>query len=64
MAVLTLKTVKKPKKMIDLYGGRDPRELPAYGIPEAAHYLHIPVATLRTWVRGALLSDSPGSQIF
>ena len=52
MAVLTLKTVKNPKKMIDLYGGRDPRELPAYGIPEAAHYLHIPVATLRTWVRG------------
>ncbi len=38
--------------MVDLYGGRDPRELPAYGIPEAAHYLCIPTATLRTWVRG------------
>ena len=36
----------------NIYGGRDPRELPAYGIPEAAHYLRLPVATLRTWVRG------------
>lgn len=30
----------------------DPREVPAYGIPEAAHYLGIPVATLRSWVIG------------
>lgn len=52
MDALTLKTVKNSKIMIDLYGGRDPREVPAYGIPEAAHYLHIPVATLRTWVLG------------
>ena len=44
--------LKNPEQEIDLYGGRDPRELPVYGIPEAAHYLHIPVATLRTWVRG------------
>ena len=36
----------------NIYGGRDPRELPAYGIPEAAHYLRLPGATLRTWVRG------------
>lgn len=36
----------------NIYRGRDPRELPAYGIPEAAHYLQIPVATLRTWVCG------------
>jgi uncharacterized protein (DUF433 family) len=31
---------------------RDPRELPAYRIPEAAHYLRIPVTTLRAWVLG------------
>ena len=30
----------------------DPREVPAYGIPEAAHYLQIPVTTLRSWVLG------------
>lgn len=31
---------------------RDPRELPAYRIPEAARYLRIPVTTLRAWVSG------------
>jgi uncharacterized protein (DUF433 family) len=30
----------------------DPREMPAYGIREAAHYLRIPVATLKSWVLG------------
>jgi uncharacterized protein (DUF433 family) len=30
----------------------DPRETPTYGIPEAAHYLRLPVATLRSWVLG------------
>ena len=48
----------------DLYGGRDPRELPAYGIPEAAHYLRIPVATLRTWVRGRHYPTLQGLQRF
>lgn len=31
---------------------QDVRELPAYGIAEAAHYLLIPRATLRSWVAG------------
>lgn len=30
----------------------DVRELPAYGIAEAAHYLLVPRATLRSWVVG------------
>jgi uncharacterized protein (DUF433 family) len=30
----------------------DARELPAYGYAEAAHYLRIPLGTLRDWVRG------------
>jgi uncharacterized protein (DUF433 family) len=30
----------------------DIRELPAYGISEAAHYLLVPRATLRSWVAG------------
>jgi uncharacterized protein (DUF433 family) len=30
----------------------DIRELPAYGIAEAAHYLLVPRATLRSWVAG------------
>jgi uncharacterized protein (DUF433 family) len=31
---------------------QDVRELPAYGVAEAAHYLLIPRATLRSWVAG------------
>jgi uncharacterized protein (DUF433 family) len=35
-----------------LYGGRDPRQLPAYSVGEAARYLRIPAATLRSWIAG------------
>lgn len=35
-----------------LYGGRDPRELPAYTVADAARYLHVPAATLRSWFAG------------
>ncbi len=36
----------------DIYGGKDPRELPAYGFREAAHYLRVPVSTVRAWATG------------
>jgi hypothetical protein len=36
----------------NLYGGQDPREMPAYSILEAAHYLQMPSSTLRWWVKG------------
>jgi uncharacterized protein (DUF433 family) len=39
-------------KVVSLYGGKDPRELPAYGVAEAAVYLGVPRSTLATWVRG------------
>lgn len=39
-------------KVVSLYGGKDPRELPMYGIGEAAMYLGVPRSTLATWVRG------------
>ena len=40
------------KRVVDIYEGKDPREEPVYTIPEAARYLRIPVATLRSWVLG------------
>lgn len=43
---------------------RDPREVPAYGIPEAALYLGIPVATLRSWVIGRHYPVSAGEKFF
>jgi uncharacterized protein (DUF433 family) len=36
----------------DIYKGRDPREIPQYSVWEAAHWLKIPPATLRSWIKG------------
>ena len=40
------------RKKLDIYGGRDPREIPAYRFSDAASYLGIAVTTLRAWVKG------------
>ena len=42
----------------------DPRETPTYGIPEAAHYLRIPAATLRSWVLGRFYETESGRRRF
>ncbi len=42
----------------------DIRELPAYGITEAAHYLRIPRATLRSWVLGRHYPTGRGPKFF
>ena len=39
-------------EVVSLYRGKDPRELPMYGIGDAAVYLGVPRSTLATWVRG------------
>ena len=39
-------------KVLSLYGGLDPRELPVYRLGEAAVYLGVPSSTLHAWVRG------------
>jgi uncharacterized protein (DUF433 family) len=33
-----------------IYGDRDPREIPAYPLVEAARYAGVPLSTLRAWV--------------
>ncbi|MEX0679322.1 MAG: DUF433 domain-containing protein [Pirellulales bacterium] len=38
----------------------DPRDMPAYGIHLAAHYLRMPVTTLRYWIRGKKYSTDAG----
>ncbi len=42
----------------------DPRELPAYSVPEAAQYLQIPLSTLRSWVVGRNYPVRGGAQRF
>ena len=47
---------------VDIYGGKDPRLLPAYTVPMAAHYLRMSPQTLRTWVEGYSYLKSDGSR--
>lgn len=42
---------------------RDLRNVGAYGIAEAAQYLSLPAATLRTWVRGRPYATAEGLQV-
>jgi uncharacterized protein (DUF433 family) len=42
----------------------DPRETPTYGIPEAAHYLRLPTATLRSWMIGRTYPTKAGGRRF
>jgi len=43
---------------------RELREMPAYGIVEAAHYLGISKATLRSWVMGRYYPTGRGKRFF
>src|SRR5437016_3650242 len=43
---------------------QDVRELPAYGVAEAAHYLLVPRATLRSWVVGMSYGRDPERKFF
>ncbi len=44
--------------------GVDLRELPAYGIGEAAHYLQMPASTLRSWCVGLTYPGHTGRRPF
>jgi uncharacterized protein (DUF433 family) len=48
----------------DIYGGSDPREIPAYRLVDAATYLGIAVPTLRAWVKGTHYSIKHGKKFF
>lgn len=37
---------------IDIYGGQEPRRLALYNYTDAAHYLDMPVSTVRAWAVG------------
>lgn len=42
----------------------DLRDLPSYGLAEAAHYVRIPEATLRSWTRGRRYPTASGPRNF
>ena len=45
-----------------LYDGRDPREIPAYMLQEAARYTGVPLNTLKSWVAGRTYSTGNGAR--
>ena len=49
---------------IDIYGGRDPREIPAYRFGDAAAYLGIAITTLRAWLKGMPYKNKDGTSGF
>jgi len=38
------------RRVENIYGDRDPREIPAYPLIEAARYASVPLSTLRAWI--------------
>lgn len=52
----------QPVRLVKL--GGDPRELPAYRLSDAAHYLRLPRSTLRAWVLGQEYLTEAGPRFF
>ena len=50
-------------KRIDLYGGKNPREMPLYPVELAAKMLLLPLSTLKAWVFGADWRDRKANRI-
>ena len=55
-----IRSIMKPRRR--LLTRQDPRDLPAYSVVEAAHYLRLPTATLRGWAIGRPYPRSDGLQ--
>lgn len=45
-----------------MFGDKDPREVPLYGVAQAASYFKVPTSTLRTWIVGQPYLESQGRQ--
>lgn len=58
--------MKKPdsKPLLRVTSRDAVRDLPAYGLDEAAHYLALSSATLRSWVRGRHYPTAAGKKCF
>ncbi|MEO0537564.1 MAG: DUF433 domain-containing protein [Cyanobacteria bacterium P01_A01_bin.123] len=50
--------------MSRLYGKLDPRHIPTYSISDAARYLRIPAATIRSWTVGRTYPKTDGEGFF
>lgn len=46
----------------DIYGGKSPRDLPLYGVPDAARIVRVPAETVRSWVFGRAYATRNGDR--
>ena len=51
-------------KLMDIYEGKDPARLPSYTVAETAHWLALPMATVRAWVLGRHYPTEAGKKFF
>ena len=56
--------LKANTSKLDIYGGRDPRDIPAYRFADAAKYLNIALPTLRSWIKGRFYEVKGGKKFF
>lgn len=55
--------VADSNKIVSLYGGKNPREMPLYPVELAAKMLLLPLSTLKAWVFGAVWRDRKADRI-
>jgi uncharacterized protein (DUF433 family) len=63
MKVGAMKMIE-PVRHRSIYGDKQPHELPAYTCADVARYLRIPVATIRSWVKGYWYTTNQGTREF
>jgi uncharacterized protein (DUF433 family) len=51
-------------KSINIYGCKNPGDIPVYSVTEVAHYLRLPIATIRSWAVGRQYPTKSGDADF
>ncbi|MBC8120240.1 MAG: DUF433 domain-containing protein [Gemmatimonadaceae bacterium] len=52
------------EQQVNIYGGRDPRDIPAYSVAQVSRYLGVPLATVRSWIFGTTYRTKEGEKRF
>ena len=55
---------QKKEANADIYGGKDPNEIPIYTASDVGRFVNIPVSTIRAWAFGLGYKTATGSQVF
>ena len=56
--------ISKEAAVVDIYGGKNPLEMPLYTYADASRYLAIPSSTVTYWVKGGPTTGKEGKRAF